>query len=180
MSSLNEITARARTLATSINSDANISILTDSDMGLRALLNHAVRDVYYKRAKDAKFRQEITTANVVSVTAGTGVIPATILRQYLSQADFRDAESFNLISFITYDLDFNGSNFDQLGYVRVVGDNFIYVKNGSNYTGNLTVTVPNIPDLPSDPTDDVDIKIDTLEEVIYTLALALRGEITFA
>lgn len=177
--STNEIIARARTIAVGINSDANASILVDSDMALRALLNHAIRHVYHQRASEPKFRQDITTANAVSVSAGVGAIPTTIIREYLNQADFRDSQNFNLISFINYDLDYNSSNFNQLGYVRVVGDDFLYVKNGANYSGTLTVTVPSVPALPSDPTTNVSIKLDALEEVIYTLALGLRGDLKF-
>lgn len=178
MASLSEVLARARTIATQMGGDPNQSPLIDDLPGIRAMLDHVLRDVYRKKAANKRNYHDLTIRHTVAIAASSGAVPSTILREFLSQADFQDANG-SLISWITYPIDYASSvNFTQIGYITIRGDNFLYRAPAPNqsYTGNLYVTAVSIPALPADWSDTVDVDVDILDDVILATALAIRGQ----
>jgi hypothetical protein len=158
--------------------DANTSAVIDNKSGLRALLNHAILEVYRTKAKDQRFLRDITVRNTVAVAGGVGAVPSTVLREFLDQGDFTDDDN-SLVTYFNYAADFNsGANYNQLGYCYVQGDNFVYTAPAPSvsYTGNLFVTAPSVPAISSTMTFPSEATID---DVVLLLARAIRGEIKF-
>lgn len=184
MSSTGEsIIARARVLATEMGMDANQSPVIDSKPALRALLNHSIREVYRQFAKDPKFIKDINRRNTITMVAGAGALPDTVMRQFLHQADWEDVDG-SLISYFDYPADVNsGQNYDQLGYVSVVGDIVNYTPpspgTSTSYTDNLFVTVPCFPIFPVSMASDIPMTDETTDNVILTMSLAIRGQLKF-
>lgn len=180
--SQNELFGRARVLATGMGGDANTSVVIDGEATLKALLPHVIRQVYRKKANDVRNRHDIVVKHTVAITASSGAVPTTIMREFLPQADFQDSSSNKCIAWMPYAVDYNsGVTFTQIGYVTIVGDNFNYRAPSPNqsFTGSLYVTVPTMPTIPTSWSTDIDIDATTTDDVILTLALALRGEMTF-
>lgn len=177
MASISEILARARTIATQRGADPNTSPVMDNLAGARALLDQVVQEVYRRKANDKKNYHDITTRHTVAVTASTGAIPDEILREFLPQANFQDANN-SLIAYIPYAVDYSsGVNFSQLGYVTIQGDNFLYRAPAPNqsYTGNLYVTAVTLPTLPSNWSTALTIGPDTVNDIVAALAEAMVG-----
>lgn len=177
MANIAEILARARTIATQMGLDPNQSTVIDNLAGARALLDHVIQEVYRKKANDKKNFHDITTRHTISVVASSGAIPDEILREFLPQADFQDANN-SLIAYIPYYVDYaSGVNFSQLGYVTIQGDNFLYraPAPNSSYTGNLYVTAVTLPTLPANWSTTLTIGPDTVNDIVIALAEALKG-----
>ncbi len=174
---LTTLLSRARTLATQTATDATLSPLIDNLAGLRASLNHCILEVYRRKAKDPRFLRDITTRSTVTITANTGAVPSTVLKEFLHIADFTDANNA-LVTYYDYPVDFNSSaNFNQLGYVFVLDDNFQYRQpGGASYSGNLFVTTPQAPAV---ATSMIFQSEQTVDDVILALSLAIRGQLTF-
>jgi len=178
----NEIFARARTIATQVGGDANLNPVIDSLAGIRALLNHSIREVYRRYANDDKFLHDTVTRNTVAVVAGIGACPDTIIRECLPKmAQFQDDNS-SLITYYNYNVDYASDvNFDQLGYVTLVGDNFNYAApNAASYTGNLFVTTPTFPTFPASMDDPITFVSDTsIDDIVLFLSQAILGKEVF-
>lgn len=180
--SQNELFARARTIATEMGGDANTSVNIDSMAGLKALLPHVIRNVFRKKASDVKDRHDIVTKHSVVVTASVGAVPDELMREFLSQADFQDSLNNKCIAWLPYAVDYNsGVTFSQIGYVTIVGDNFNYRAPAPNqsFTGTLYVTAPTMPTIPSNWATEIDMDADVAQDVILSLAYAIRGEYSF-
>jgi len=177
---LSEILSRARVIATQTGIDANQSVLVDNRAGLRALLNSCLLETYRRKASDQKFLRDITIKNTVAISGGTGVVPDTIMREFLHQANWADsATPPSLITYYDYAADFNsGENFSQLGYVYIDGSTFYYTAPAptTSYTGNLYVTTPSIPAI---TTSVVFQTQEMADDVILMLAQAIAGKIVF-
>lgn len=175
--SLSTLLARARTLATQTANDAGLSIVIDNLAGLRATLNHAILQIYRQKAKDPKFLRDITTRSTIAMTANAGTVPTTILKEFLNQADFTD-DNNALVTYYDYAVDFNSStNFNQLGYVYVLADNFQYRQpGGASYSGNLFVTTPTAPAVATSMTFQSE---QTVDDVVMLLAMAIVGKVNF-
>lgn len=175
--SLETLIARARVSATQMGGDATTSVLIDNKAGFRALLNNAILEVYRRKAKDPRFLRDITTRSTVAVTANVGAVPATVLKEFLHQADFTD-DNNALVTYYDYAVDFNSStNFNQLGYVYVLADNFQYRQpGGASYTGNLFVTTPTAPAVATSMTFQSE---QTIDDLVLLLAEAVMGKVNF-
>ncbi len=160
--------------------DPNASVLIDNKGGLRALLNHAVLEVYRRKAKNPNFIKDINLQQTVPIVAGAGTLPDTVIREYLQQADWQDVNG-SLISYFDYPMDFgSGQNYNQLGYVTVNNSTISYTEpapgTSTSYTGNLTVTVPSTPTIGT----NIDFESQqTADDVILLLAEAIAGKIQF-
>lgn len=177
MASGNEIFARARTLATQMGGDANQSTAIDALGGLRAALNHSIREVYRRKANDQKFLRDITVRHTVTVVASVGDVPDEVMREFLHQAELQDDDS-SLISYMAYAVDADsGVTFDQLGYVWVVGDEFNYTAPTGSYDGNLFVTAPSFPEFPASMATNIPMTVATTDDVIVTLSEMIVGKI---
>lgn len=177
--SINDIIARARIIATGMGDDPNLSKLIDSRPALRALLDTAISFVYRQKAADKKNWRDISVRHTITFAAGVGNIPATVLREFLHQADFQN-EDADLISYLTYQIDSRAKYENYLGYVQVVGDTFEYTApNGDagDYSGDMYVTVPSLPEIPSDDTTNIEMTSEIFDKVCYSLALGLRAEL---
>lgn len=96
-------------------------------------------------------------------------------------AQFEDANG-SLITYYNYNVDYaSGENFNQLGYVTLVGDNFNYAAPaGVSYTGNLFVTAPVFPTLPADMASNITFPSDTaITDIVLLLADAILGKTHF-
>ena len=177
-----EIFSRARTIATQVGGDANLNPTIDSLAGIRALLNHSIREVYRRYANDDKFLHDTVTRNTVAVVAGIGACPDTIIRESLPRmAQFQDADG-SLITYYNYNVDYASDvNFNQLGYVTLVGDNFNYAApNAASYTGNLFVTTPTFPTLPADMASSITFPSETaIDDIVLFLSQAILGKTEF-
>lgn len=144
--------ARARTLASQLGGDANQSVIIDSLGGARAALNDTIRTLCRKYSADQKFIRDTVTRNTVTITAGTGACPDTVMREFLHTGQFQD-DNDSLITYYNYNVDFaSDQNFNQLGYVVLQGDTFHYTAPAPDldtYNGNLFVTAPTFPTFPA-------------------------------
>lgn len=179
----NQIFARARTLATQMGGDANSSPVIDTKSGLRALLNHVIRETYRQKAKNQDFIKDINVKNSITITSGVGTLPDGVMRQFLKQADYQDANR-SLISYFDYPIDSNsGQNYTQLGYVSVVGDSIYYTEpapgTSTSYSGTMYMTVPTFPTLPASMASPIPMPVEVVDDVIMLMALALRGQVKF-
>lgn len=175
MANIADIIARARVIATGMGLDPNSSPVIDNKPALRALLDTAFSTVYRKRAEKGNSFRDISVRNTVPLVAGVGTVPAGIMREYLHMADFSTAAG-DLVAYLNYPMDANSfSRYQQLGYVIVQGDSFLYTtpNSGPDYTGNMYVTAVTLPTLTDDP---LPITAEIFDDVCYTLALALRGD----
>src|SRR6185369_6893360 len=177
---LSTILARARTISSQLAGDANSSPLIDDLGGLRALLNHAILEVYRRKATNPNFIKDINLRQNIVITAGSGTLPDNIIREYLRSADWQDANG-SLISYFDYPMDFgSGQNYNQLGYVTVNNSTISYTEpspgTSTSYTGNLTVSAPSTPTIGA----NIDFESQqTSDDVILLLARAIRGEVKF-
>ena len=179
----NQILARARTIATQMGGDANSSPVIDAKGGLRALLNHVIRETFRQKAKDQDFVKDINVQNSITMASGVGALPDTVMRQFLKQADYQDSNG-SLISYFDYPIDSNsGQNYTQLGYISVVGSNIYYTEpapgTSTSYSGTLYMTVPSFPVFPASMASTIPMPVEITDDVILTLSLALRGQIKF-
>jgi len=178
----NELFGRARVIATGMGGDPNTSVVIDGEATLKALLPHVIRNTYRKKANDKRNRHDIVVKHTIPITASVGAVPSTIMREFLSHADFQDSSNNKCITWFPYAVDYNsGVTFSQIGYVTIVGDDFNYraPAPNQNFTGSLYVTVPSMPTISSNWATPIDIDSTTADDIILALALALRGEMTF-
>lgn len=181
-SSLATILARARTLATQQGGDPTMSPLIDDLTGFRAMLDHVIQDVWRKKANDVRNRHDISVKHTVGITASSGAIPTTIMREFLPQADFQDSLNNKCIAWLPYAVDYNsGTTFTQIGYVTIVGDNFNYraPAPNQNFTGSLFITVPTTPAIPTAWTDELDVTDVATNDIILSLSYAMKAQYSF-
>lgn len=178
--SVDNLIARARTIATQMGGDANLSPLIDNKFALRTLLNNAINHVYTKRAGDGKSWRDISIRFPITIASGFGTFPSNAMREFMHQSDWANSDN-DLISYIARDAD-NRETYDTyLGYVQIQGDTVLYTPpNGdaTSYTGTLYMTAVGTPELPASSSTTFNMTSDISDEVAYTLALALRGEIS--
>ncbi len=180
----NQIIARARTIATQMGTDANVSNVIDAKGGLRALLNHTVREVFRRNAGNQNFIKDINVLNTITMASGVGALPDTVMRQFLKQADYQDTNG-SLITYFDYPIDSNsGQNYTQLGYISVVGSNIYYTEpapgTSTSYSGSLYMTVPSFPVFPASMASAIPLPVEVVDDVVLLLARALRGEAVFS
>ncbi len=165
--------------ANNMGMDANASPVIDTKAAMLALLPSVLNELYRRKADNQKFLRDITVKQTIAVTTGSGTLPATVLREFLHQANFADADN-SLITYYNYAVDFNSTeNFNQLGYAFLDGDTLRYrapLPTGSNYTGNLFVTVPSTPAISSSMSFPSEA---TISDVIFLLAEAISNKVKF-
>lgn len=175
------ILARARTIASQTTTDANISQIIDSKGGIRALLNHAIREVYRRKAQDIKFRHDIIETNTITIGDGVGAVPDNLMREFLKQSDITDNNGA-LVTYLDYQVDTNAT-FNQLGYLWIEGDTFHYrspAPDLDGFDGTLTITCPTFPTLPSHMTQVIPFPSQaSADDVVLFLAQAILGKESF-
>lgn len=173
------IFARARTIATQTATDATQSAVIDAMGGLRATLNHAIREVFRRKAKDQKFTNDISVRHTIAIAGGEGSCPDTIMREFLQQANITD-ENNSLVSFMNYPIDATNETFNQLGYAWLVGDTLRYRAPSPDldaFDGDLYVTVPTFPTFPVSMQSNLTFPSEaTIEDVVLFLAMAITGQ----
>lgn len=179
MATGNNILARARTIATQIGGDANLSPVIDNLAGLRALLNNVIRDVYRAKAGDQKFLRDITSRSTVTISSGTGTVPDEWMKEFMHLSDITDSNN-SQVTYYNYAADYNsGVNYNQLGYCYILGDEIKYTAPSpdfATYSGNLYVTVPQFPVFPASMAQEIPFPSEaTADDVVRALAQAIRG-----
>ncbi len=176
---LTSLLARARTIASQLAIDANQSNIIDSRAGMMALLPNCILEVYRRYSGDPKFLRDVTSRNTIVITSGSGTMPDTILKEFMSTADITD-DNNSLTTYYEYASDYNSSvNFSQLAYCYILGDLIKYTAPAPDfaaYSGNLYVTVPTMPAVASSITFQSE---EVLTDIILLLARAIRGEAKF-
>ncbi len=178
-----EIFARARVAATQMGGDANQSLVIDSLGGLRVLFNNSIRELYRRKANDIKFRHDITVNNTVIIFNGTGTVPATLMREFLHQANISNNDN-DLITYFDYAVDANsGETYDQLAYLWIVGDTFHYRGTApllAGWNGNIVISCPSFPVFPPSLNDNIPFpSTATIDDLVLLLANAILGKEPF-
>jgi len=177
---LTQLLARARTIATQTATDANASPLIDSLAGMRALLNNCVLEIYRRKARDTKFIRDITARTAITISSGSGTLPDTVMREFLSEANITD-DNNSLVTYYEYASDYNSSvNFTQLGYAFLQGNSLKYTAPAPDfdtYSGNVYITSPVLPTVGATMTFPTE---ETIDDIILMLARAIRGEEKFS
>lgn len=176
------ILARARTTASQTAGDANLSPIIDSLGGARALLNNAIRQVYRDKANQIRFRQDIAVSNAVTITSGTGTVPANLMREWLGEANISNS-SGDLISWMDFPVDAqSGETFNQLGYLYITGlETLNYIAPSptlATYTGTLTIQCPSFPTFPASLSSNITFQSTSIiDDVVLALASAITGQL---
>ncbi len=175
-----EMMARARTIASQTLTDANQATIIDAKGGIRALLNHSINEVYRRKCgMDAKFRHDINTDNVITLTGGQGDVPEGLMREMLHTADITDSNGFSLISYLDYSTDAQ-ETFSQIGYLYIKGDTFYYIAPApdlDSFDGDITIQCPKFPTFPNNLAQDIAMPSQaTAEDVILFLSAAILGK----
>lgn len=176
----NNLFARARVIATQTAGDANSAPTIDSLGAIRALTNHAIREVYRRQSHDQKFIRDTVTRHTVVIGGGEGACPNEIMREFLGQAQFQD-DNNSLITYYNYNIDFSSDqNYRQLGYVVMQGDNFEYTAPAPDldgYDGNLYVTVPSFPTFPNNMASAITFPSESVvDSIVLFLSFAILGK----
>lgn len=145
------------------------------------MLNDTIRILYRSRAKSQDFYRDITTRHTITIAGGEGACPDSIMRELLFQADFTDTNG-SLVTYYNYGADYNsGANFQQLGYVTLQGDTFLYTAptpDFDDYDGNLFVTVATFPTLPGSMASAITFPSEAvIDDLCSLLAQAITGEV---
>lgn len=180
MASLNEILARAETLAAGRGADASQSPVIDAGMTAEALFPHAVRFAMAKLLNSGANLHEMTAEHTISITSGVGALPATVLKEAVKFATFPTRKYCTVVSFG----DFQRDTFPMLDYVAVNNSQVLFkpssysLPTGDNpFTGNLVANFVTIPAKPATATADTGLSAKVVDEVVLTIAGALTGEI---
>ncbi len=178
----NQLFARARTIATQMGMDANQAPTIDSLGGIRSLLNNVIRDVYRKKAVDQRFRKDIVENHTIAMTSGSGACPENIMREFLSEANYRDSLTpSSLITYYNYAMDeYSGETYKQLGYLYLDGSTFKYIARSpvlSTFSGSLFIEVPTFPTLPGSMASVIPFpSTTTADDIQIALAYAIMGK----
>lgn len=177
-----QILARSRIIATQVGGDANQSAVIDARGGLRALLNDTIRILYRRRANSQDFTRDIVVRHTITMAGGIGTCPDTVMRELLAQAQFQD-ENGSLITYYNYNIDADsGQNFQQLGYVVMNGDTFVYTApNSVAYDGDMYVTAATFPTFPASMSQSITFPSQgIIDDLCSLLAQAIVGKFELA
>lgn len=190
-----QIIDKAESLATGIAVDPNKSIVIDSEMTAEDLLPLAFRHAYKELLSTGEISlQSVLIAHTIELTpvplgspipGMSGPLPAGVLTEHLDQAFLPDYQWSNYERYLP---DYIRATLPMICYWTVNNRTFYTTcveadESGSEESSeeseefDIVLHAPSVPAIPASPTDDIDIPTRARDHVIYTLAMALRGEI---
>jgi hypothetical protein len=173
MANLQEIISRAEQLASGVAIDAFQSAVVDAGFTFETLFPHVLRFTVMQMVRRGEV-QELARIVTINVMDGVGDFPETAIKECLDDATVL---SHPIVARVPYS-DFVRSRFDaQMAYFAVLGDKFYFANGAEPFTDDVDISIPSIPVLPEAIEEDVEMTSKTTEEVIFTLAAAMRGEI---
>lgn len=146
MPSYQEIIDRAQQIAVGRGIDPHQSPVIDGQMTFEALVPHCVRYEVRRLARRGEI-QDLVLAHSIPIIANVGLLPGTILREFLKASWITDKPR---AAFIPYER-FAGYRFDaQLDYYSVLGNKIHFREAGTEtFTDTITLNAPSIPNLNS-------------------------------
>lgn len=136
-------------------------------------------------AADPRKRSLMRKTLTVSMTNGSGTIPAQALTKYMEDATFLDpADLSKNYSWVREFQDFIGPLDDRLGYFNVQGESVLLVREpgepyepGVGSSDPFQLTIPCAPVRPAAATDPIDAISEVTSDLVDVGASVLRGEI---
>lgn len=175
MANLQEIVDRAEQLAIGTRGDGFQSALIDSGYTSETIFPHAVRHYIRKMIETGEDLSEFLQLHTITITAGSGTIPAAIIKDHLKKAVFPGRP---FVSWLPYS-DYLRYRFNpQLTYFTYLNSTLFFKEPSTlSFSGDVDVQAPSLPTLPTLITDPVPLSLKTTEGVIVTIASVLLGEI---
>lgn len=172
-----EVIDAAMSIATGMGTDAHNSPVIDSEMTAEDLLPIAYRHVYHQILLENPRRlQDLLEEHPILLTNGVGVLPTSLLTEYLDRAFLPEFPYSSYSSFPDYDR----QRFDNmLCYFTHENGQFFSTCLGIGPAGDGTIKLHavTVPDLPNDATTDLNMTERDLNALVYALALMIRGEL---
>ena len=177
-----DIIDAAMQIAGGVGNDITQSVLADSDMTAEDLLPLAARYVVKAiLAEGKKSFQDVARKFDITVTLSggnlSGTVPADMLTESLENAflpsfpysskarTYADYQRHKVSNLLTYWVIYNGQ------FITNAGAGVVPTPT------TVSIIAPAIPSIPSDPTTAITATDEFLNRWIYTLAMALRGEL---
>lgn len=179
-------------IATNMGTDPHASPIADVDMAAEDLLPLAFRHVYVEMLRvNPGRKQDLLKDHSIGLTDGEGVFPTDIISEYTDDGFLPE---FPYSSYVVNYPDFKRQKFNNLlcywteraGVFYTTCTTLTSSEEGDSGSGSeevdetIVLTAPTFPTLPANATDQVVVDARDLEEIINTLARALRGEIKLA
>jgi hypothetical protein len=192
---IQQIIDAAEQIAVGMGTDPNQSTAIDSEMTAEDLLPLAFRHAYKQLCNSGQLSlQDIMRAHLIDVTDGLGDLPAGVLTEYLDNSFL---PAFPYSSYMRYYGDYTRQRYDRLLCYYTVNNAQFYTTCGFVLSSSgeeveepggdsdesseegLTIELhaPSIPDLSIAANVNIVAPQRAFDAVIYTLALALRGEL---
>lgn len=175
---LQEVVARAATIAESKSGDGKLSSLIDmGEWTAETLFPHAVDYTLDKLSKSSDDKiQDLMTWTPISFTAGEATVPAGTFPEHIK---FAQAEGRKFLTYLPYP-DYLRFKFDHVcDYFTLheANSKILYKQGGTaSFTGALNMALVIKPELPGTITDDIPLTDRLLEDVIIALAAVMCGE----
>ncbi len=170
-----------------IGVESESSYIQTAEMLAEVLAPQVAQAVVRDAAGDPnRFQQTLQTVTL-SFTDGVATLPSNVLTEYLSQAtvsDPADTESAKYTSWIKNFQDFRNSPDSLLGYFTANPAGQLYYSppgtpwesGGSNFGGDIELTVPCSITIPTNPATTIDVVAELEDQLITDLASAIRGQ----
>ncbi len=150
---------------------------------MRAWLNDTIRILYRSRANEQKFRTDISVDNTIAIGSGVGVVPDTLMREFLHQANINGADTDLYVTYLDYGIDAN-QTFDQITYLWIVGDAFRFrgpSPDLGDWSGDIVINCPSFPELPAHMTDSITFPSEAvIDDLCTLLAQSILGKVQLA
>ena len=175
-SSYAEIISRIETAVSGRGGDPTQSPLVDgAAMTAESVFPLALRYVYRKAIAEGENLLNLAQNFTVTLAAGTGTLPVTILPEFLRSHSKLPAVPFS--SWLDY-ADFTKAKLTTLlKYYSANGDNFYY---SDTAAVSVVLNAVAIPAIPNDPDEDVEFSAHVTESAIAVVCAVLTGEMPFA
>lgn len=186
-----QIIDAAMSIATNMGTDPHVSPVTDADMAVEDLLPLAFRHVYLNLLRmNPERKSDLIVEHSIPITGGEGTFPTDVVSEYTSDSFLPE---FEYSSYVANYLDYKRQRFNNLLCYWTENNGRFYTtctnltsseaeasgsgSESTEFDETILLHAVTFPSLPDNATDEVDIDARDLEDLIYTLARAIRGEI---
>jgi len=183
MATIAGIVARAETIANGRRTDGFQSPIIDSDMTAEQLFPHAVRYVIASQAKSGSALPELSSPHTIAITGGVGTLPDDVVFEALDSLYVLGRKYVAIIPYADYQRKRFDRLVDYIAFSKDANDvmKLYYTQGGvSNLNTSITISAVTLPEIPSDPTVQISMSDDTLDEVVLVIAGSLTGEFPLA
>lgn len=155
----------------------------DIEVRAEALASTAMRSLAMGVAADPEKRHTLIRNVTIALTNGAGVIPDTVLLDYLCSATLSNPnDATEDYAYVPFWDDYRETSDRRLGYFTNQGTTLdvtqptVAYTAGSGLTGNVDLTTPTAPVPPAAATDPIaNLPVDLEPDLISSLARMLRG-----